>query len=49
MTERDTQYGDDEIGECHICHRRFATQAELFAHLEHDHDGDTLADDAGVR
>jgi hypothetical protein len=49
MTERDTQYGDGEIGECHICWRRFATQAELFVHLERDHTGDTLADDPDPR
>ena len=46
MTERDTQYGDGEIAECHICSRRFPTQAALFRHLEDDHEGDTLADDA---
>ena len=42
MTERDEQSGDGEIGICHVCDRRFATQRELLAHLDEAHPGDLL-------
>jgi hypothetical protein len=40
---------DDEIAFCHVCKRKFATQKDLLAHLEADHDGGLLTGEtAGV-
>jgi hypothetical protein len=47
MTEKDGQDGQDgqdETAVCHVCGRRFSTQAELLIHLEETHPNDLLPD-----
>jgi len=45
-TERETQHGDGEVAECHVCGKTFSTQAELLMHLEDQHPDDILPDPA---
>ena len=46
MTERETQQGDGETAECHVCSQTFSTQEELLKHLEERHPDDLLPDPA---
>lgn len=39
MSERETQRGDAEVGECHVCGETFPTQEELSKHLIDAHEG----------
>jgi hypothetical protein len=44
MTDKDAKEGDMETAVCHVCDRRFSTQAELLKHLEETHPDDLLPD-----
>ena len=46
MSELETQSGDGEIAECHVCGKTFSSQAELLKHLEDVHPDDVLPDPA---
>jgi uncharacterized C2H2 Zn-finger protein len=39
MSEHETQFGDDEVGRCHICAQVFDTQEDLSKHLMEAHGG----------
>jgi|SoiMetStandDraft_2_1073263.scaffolds.fasta_scaffold133030_1 hypothetical protein len=39
MSERESQTGDTEVGQCHICAQRFPTQEDLSRHLLEAHGG----------
>ena len=39
MSERETQRGDAEVGECHVCGETIPTQEELSKHLIDAHAG----------